>query len=164
MTRLVSAVLLLAACRPEPAPLQEATPNAADSAPAVVVAPAFDDYQAPDTFTGPPAPVDLSEPSWARTFRAVLRHGAETGPNFAGEFTIVTWGCGTECRQYAVVSARTGRVFADSVLDFSCHQPEYRLNSTLVIESGGAASRGPCGAGPTRFFRWAGEGFVPVQP
>ena len=37
--------------------------------------------------------------------------GAKDGPNFAGHYTIVRWGCGSDCRQFAIVDARTGTVY-----------------------------------------------------
>ncbi len=33
------------------------------------------------------------------------------GPNFAGHFVIVRWGCGSPCLMAAIVDLRTGRVF-----------------------------------------------------
>jgi hypothetical protein len=44
-------------------------------------------------------------------FRTRLREGSRTGPNFAGHYTVVIWGCGTGCAQMGVVDARTGRVY-----------------------------------------------------
>ncbi len=59
--------------------------------------------------SSPPAPPVLASPE-ARRFRSVLREGAAAGPNFAGHFTIVVWGCGASCTSAAIVDARTGRV------------------------------------------------------
>jgi hypothetical protein len=36
---------------------------------------------------------------------------AEAGPNFAGHYVIVTWGCGSSCLMMAIVDLKTGRVF-----------------------------------------------------
>lgn len=41
----------------------------------------------------------------------MIREGAAKGPNFAGYFTIATWGCGSSCGSFAVIDAKTGRVF-----------------------------------------------------
>jgi len=40
--------------------------------------------------------VVLSSPEW-REYRTMLRKGAKKGPNFASHFTVVQWGCGTQC-------------------------------------------------------------------
>jgi len=71
----------------------------------------FQNYPAFDTLQGSVAPVDLQSHKWAPRFRTVLRDGASHGPNFAGAFTIVTWGCGSSCRMLAVVDGRSGRVY-----------------------------------------------------
>jgi hypothetical protein len=47
----------------------------------------------------------------ARLYRTVLREGTKKGPNFAGHFTIVTWGAGLGVFSVAVVDARTGKVY-----------------------------------------------------
>jgi hypothetical protein len=57
-----------------------------------------------------PAPVDLKSDPRARRYRTVLTEGARTGPNFAGHYTVVLWGCGSSCTTLAIVDAQTGRV------------------------------------------------------
>jgi hypothetical protein len=42
------------------------------------------------------------------------------GPNFAGYYRVVVWGCGTSCAEFAVVSLRTGNVIvADGIKNVS---------------------------------------------
>jgi len=72
-------------------------------------APRFEDYPVREIYKGRPAPVRLDSRR-ARMFRSRLREEAPRGPNFAGHYTVVVWGCGTGCAQMAVVDARTGRV------------------------------------------------------
>jgi hypothetical protein len=72
--------------------------------------PRFEDYPAKEIYKGRPAPVRLDSRR-ARMFRTRLREEAPRGPNFAGHYTVVVWGCGTGCAQTAVVDARTGRVY-----------------------------------------------------
>lgn len=55
--------------------------------------------------------VNLSSHKDARMFRTRLREGFREGPNFAGHYTIVIWGCGTACLSGAVIDMRTGRVY-----------------------------------------------------
>lgn len=47
----------------------------------------------------------------ARTYRTVIREGAKQGPNFAGRYTIVTWGAGLGTFSMAVVDAKTGNIY-----------------------------------------------------
>jgi hypothetical protein len=50
----------------------------------------------------------------ARFFKSELRRGCAKGPNFAGHYTVAQWSCGTDCVEFAVVEATTGKViFAD---------------------------------------------------
>lgn len=46
----------------------------------------------------------------ARRFRTVLRQDVAKGPNFAGHYRAVVWGCGSSCASFAVVNLKTGRV------------------------------------------------------
>ena len=73
-------------------------------------APRFEDYPAREVYRGRPAPVRLDSRR-ARMFRTRLREDSRSGPNFAGRYTVVVWGCGTGCAQMGVVDAKTGRVY-----------------------------------------------------
>ena len=73
-------------------------------------APRFEDYPAGEVYKGPPAPVRLDSRR-ARMFRTRLREDSRAGPNFAGRYTVVVWGCGTACAQMGVVDSKTGRVY-----------------------------------------------------
>ena len=54
--------------------------------------------------------IDLKSHPNARTYRTVLREGVANGPNFAGHYAVVGWGCGTSCLQFAIVDVRSGKV------------------------------------------------------
>jgi hypothetical protein len=73
-------------------------------------APRFEDYPVREVYKGPVAPVRL-DGRMARMFRTRLREDSRSGPNFAGRYTVVVWGCGTGCAQMGVVDAVTGRVY-----------------------------------------------------
>ncbi len=75
----------------------------------------FGDWPAPRDRPHAPAPPALSSAE-ARRFRSVLREGAAAGPNFAGHFTVVVWGCGASCTSAAIVDTRTGRVTVPRLL------------------------------------------------
>lgn len=40
----------------------------------------------------------------------MIREEMAHGPNFAGQYRVVIWGCGTSCTRFAVVNLRTGHV------------------------------------------------------
>jgi hypothetical protein len=58
-----------------------------------------------------PAKVNLKSHPRASRYRTRIREGAAKGPNFAGHFTIIGWGCGTSCVQWAITDAQTGSVY-----------------------------------------------------
>ena len=105
----------------------------------VSTAPRFEDYPVRHIFKGPVARVRLDSKR-ARMFRTRLREDSRTGPNFAGRYTVVFWGCGTGCAQMAVVDAGTGRVYwppfdETDIPDEQDVKPNgnYRLDSRLLV-------------------------------
>ncbi len=95
--------------------------------------PGFEEYPVAGKFTGTPAVVDLRSHPKARLFRTMLREGAKRGPNFAGHYTVVTWGCGSDCRMVAVVDARTGRVYIAPFTVSPGIGEDFRIDSRLFI-------------------------------
>jgi hypothetical protein len=74
--------------------------------------PDFGDYPARRIFTGKPALPILSKGQ--RMFRTMIRQGANKPVEFAGHYTVPSWGCGTGCIGYAIVDSLTGRVYGPS--------------------------------------------------
>jgi hypothetical protein len=72
-------------------------------------APKPEDYLVSESFTGTPRPPVLTTKK-AKLYRTVLRQGASQGPNFAGHYTVVAWGCGMDSFELAVVDAKTGTI------------------------------------------------------
>ncbi len=112
-------------------------------------APKFSDFPAKTYFKGKPASVKI-EDRQAHMFRSVLRDGAKSGPNFAGHYTAVVWGCGADSFSLAVVDARNGKVYfppfrcitlaggydALRMEGKSVDNPAYRKDSNLIIFAG----------------------------
>lgn len=131
--------------------------------------------------------VNLSSHREARRFRTNLRNAAKGKANFAGHFTITTWGCGTGCSQSAIIDQRDGRVFfpnefAGVAQDF-CEPLEntnpvdspqmsdeeyapiiYKTDSRLLVLNGlsgsNLKSEGKCG---THYLEWTGKQFKQVK-
>ena len=126
----------------------------------------FEEYAVTDTFLGrrQPAEVRLGSAPYGRMYRTKLREGAARGPNFAGRFTVVLWGCGTGCQIVAVVDARTGRLSRQTLLTAS--GVEYRRDSRLLL----ADARTPeipdncASCGTPAYYEWRGDRFEPVGP
>jgi hypothetical protein len=123
--------------------------------------PRFEDFPVTEVFKGEPAQPVLTT-SQERLYRTVIRQGVSRGwgtedgatgkelgapgPNFAGHYVIVTWGCGVPCLMGAIVDLRTGRIFpppfhhgpGHSYFQVPWAWPmsppfAYRLNSRLLI-------------------------------
>lgn len=96
--------------------------------------PSFEEFKATEVFHGPPAPPRLTT-ALARKFRSVIREEAQKGPNFAGSFAIVQWGCGSSCIQMAIVNEQTGAIYPGpfTVLDFgAAHRFADKSDSSQV--------------------------------
>lgn len=72
--------------------------------------PRFDDYPEREVRSGAAATVIIKSPE-ERLYRTNLRNSVKEPPNFAGHYSFVDWGCGTNCLGGAVVDQQTGKVF-----------------------------------------------------
>lgn len=108
--------------------------------------PKFEDYPVKETFKGHPAQPILTTPH-QQMYRTRIRDAAAKGPNFAGHYTIVEWGCGSPCAGTATVDEKSGKVFdlpyEQIFYPFSTGfvepMPEglnYRIDSRLLIFQG----------------------------
>ena len=77
----------------------------------VTAQPKFEDYPVIEVFRGTPAAPILATAE-QRMYRTRIRNGvaAGAGPNFAGHYFVISWGCGSNCAMMAMVDARTGEV------------------------------------------------------
>jgi hypothetical protein len=73
--------------------------------------PRFNDYRAGAPYAGPCAVPLLQRGTNAWQYRSQIRRIAAQKPNFAGHYSVGTWGCGSECLHYAIVDAQTGKVY-----------------------------------------------------
>jgi len=90
----------------------------------------FKKYPSTASFKGTPAKVDFSSSSDGKLYFTRLTEGAADGPNFAGAFTVVSWGCGSNCESITILSAKTGKILDELG---SCGWHLFTLNSTLLI-------------------------------
>ncbi len=74
--------------------------------------------------------VDLSSYAGAKTYKTKLGEGADKGPNFAGHYTVVSIGCGTQCQENWLIDAKTGKILNkfSSVVGTA-----YKLDSYLMV-------------------------------
>lgn len=128
--------------------------------------PTFAQYPTSDTLKGPAAPVDFRSDPDARRFRTLLNSAREDSADLAGHFTFVIWGCGTGCSGHVILDLATGKVYDDTLVNFSCEEIEYHRRSTLVIDAPDSSlSANPgCRRGAPRYFRWDGARLAELHP
>jgi hypothetical protein len=105
--------------------------------------PQFKDYPAGKIYTRKNAPVRLPTRD-ERMFRTRLTAASKQKPNFAGQYVLTYWGCGTECLGGAAINVKTGKVtFFDFSLccwehygDDKFEPIQFRIDSKLVIFTG----------------------------
>jgi hypothetical protein len=101
------------------------------TAPENTAAPAFEDYDVAEIWRDASAPVDFSSHNEARAYHTAITQGVKDGPNFAGHYRIIEWGCGTACQGHAVVDVRNGRIVIFGLP--STTGLDFRLESRLVV-------------------------------
>ncbi|MDP9263696.1 MAG: hypothetical protein M3O85_05170 [Acidobacteriota bacterium] len=82
--------------------------------------PDFPDYPVKEVFKGKPARPRIVTP-YQKRFRTVIRQSMQEGVNFAGHYTVVIWGCGTSCAQFAVTDVISGRVYDPPLVSVALH-------------------------------------------
>lgn len=103
----------------------------ATSQAAEATSPRFSAYPATETFRGTPRSPQLKGLTIRRAYRPIIRQEAKRGPNFAGAYTVVTYGCGTGCLAVLVISARTGEVFTAPAA--ASYGVSFRRKSRLLV-------------------------------
>jgi hypothetical protein len=92
--------------------------------------PQFEQYKVNKIYRGKPAVPVLRTPE-DREYGTRIREGATAGPNFAGHYTVIIIGCGTECASFVIVDAASGRVFSRAQKEYTCG-PTFKVNSRLL--------------------------------
>jgi hypothetical protein len=103
-------------------------------------------------------------------YRTRLRDGAKKGPNFADHFTLVAWGCGSSCQEWAIVDARTGQVF-DWLLRSTAGAEFYPSSRLVILDSpklvaemfGGSIPANCAVCGTPSAYEWTGMEWRPLS-
>ena len=80
------------------------------------------------------APLDLSSNPIGFEYRTAIRNAYAEGPNFAGHYVVVGWGCGTNCEDNIIVNAKTGKILNAELRSFAGFA-SYDINSRLIISN-----------------------------
>jgi len=108
-----------------------------------------------------------NSPRSAKSFKTRLKAEFRNGVNFAGQFILATWGCGTGCRDGAIIDGDTGRVLfpkeLGAVIDWNGPSDEafdiftFQQDSRLLIVRGFPGYAGSKAG--TYYFEWTGTRF-----
>jgi hypothetical protein len=116
--------------------------------------------------------VNFESHSEAKMYRTNLKNAlANSDVNFAGKYILTYWGCGTGCRQGALIDAKTGNVFFPNELqgvyaggiELGDHDMlEFKKNNNLLIIYG-YAGRGFESENKNQhgiyYYQWNGKAF-----
>ena len=79
----------------------------------------------------------------AKQYRSVIRAEFHQPANFAGHYRIALWGCGTDCRDFAILDKKTGKVYTmpgvneiAGVMGNDDERVDFRPDSRLLVISG----------------------------
>ena len=172
-------ILVLLAASTAAAQAREATSSSA---------PQLRDYPVSEAFQGPPA-TPVFATAEQRRYRSRITNGVlkgegvwngswrnppikTSGPNFAGHYFVIRWGCGSDCLMMAIVDAETGKVYnspltgagtglyvsmdilGDREIDFDVH------SSLMVLRNACKVARSECGV---YYFNWHDDRFTLVK-
>ncbi len=98
----------------------------------------------------------------ARQYKTTISTEATKPSNFAGEFRVATWGCGTDCRGFAIISKHTGVVYTlpgveyiAGVMGNDDERIAFKLDSRLLIITGSMNDNSKDEG--TFYYEWTGR-------
>lgn len=96
----------------------------------------FEDYPVSETYQGKIAEVDFESAPEYKDFFTVITNEAKKGPNFAGKYKIITWGCGSPCQNNIIIDSQTGKIIDGFN---SAWGSDYKIDSSLIISDIGGS-------------------------
>jgi hypothetical protein len=147
----------------------------------------FEDYAITQIYSGPAAEPILrtaAEKHFQTRIRKGVSEGAgvwtgswkspvnQKGPNYAGHYFVIRWGCGSNCLMMAIVDAQRGKVYGPPLnrggtelylpMDpMSDVEIDFRADSSLmVLRNACKTPRSECGV---YYFNWKNNQFALVK-
>lgn len=105
--------------------------------------PTFEAHRVPLSRIDHPAPAKLPRADIGWKMKQYVQFDGEVPepPNFADRFTLFLVGCGSGCRQYALIDRRSGRVHSGQALNNV--RFDYRRDSRLLVVTHTEGYRSP---------------------
>lgn len=120
----------------------------------------FADFLVSDNTKPPLSAPDFNSHYLGKRYRTMIRLGCEEGINFAGKYTLATWGCGSNCIESAIIDRRTGRIFSGPTsAGFMKYQPDSKLIICCPTDSSGYYDYFTFYAYPT-YYLWENERLI----
>lgn len=100
--------------------------------------PRFEDYTVQVSEVAKPAEADLKSDPYAEMYKKHVLKAARKRPNFAGNYVVLPWDCGHNCKMFCIVNSMNGRVFIPpfSLSDWNGTAVEFKPDSKLLIVNG----------------------------
>ncbi len=89
----------------------------------------FEKYKVP-IYKGKLKSPDFSSLPGSKRFITRITEGCKEGVNFAGKYTLITWGCGSPCQSGVIVDRTNGKIYGDYS---TAYGSEFRKDSKLII-------------------------------
>ncbi len=146
--------------------------------------PSFNRYPVQEKYF---VPVSLNIDSNPRgaLFKTKISEGyVQDQPNFAGKYTIVSWGCGVDCFGWVIINNATGQIFGDYISETlldggSSYGISFDIQSNLLIINPSEVDDPEYFKGmderlkgflrerkdlyPTRYFLWQEDELIPID-
>lgn len=124
----------------------------------------FEDYPA-TIYEGKLADPDFSTHPDAKRFVTRIKKGCEEGINFAGHYSLITWGCGSPCQSGVIVDRKTGHIYDGYGTSLGA---AFRIDSKMIIRNVGAIDTATnlikiCAYCHVNHVVWNGTTFIEVN-
>jgi hypothetical protein len=135
-------------------------------------APSFADYPAQlESAKRQPAARPSLTTKKSKLFRTAIRQDFAEKANFAGHYRVTIWGCGTDCRDFAIADKNTGSVYTmpgessvSGVMGNDEDRIAFRPDSRLFIVAGCFNEDEACLNKPQKlFYEWTGKRLRPIR-
>jgi hypothetical protein len=80
----------------------------------------------------------IPEESYLNNYKENIITECNAGINFAGYYTIVSFGCGTACQQNLIINRKTGKIDGEFVTSMGS---KFKKNSSLILKNYGAIDK-----------------------
>lgn len=91
----------------------------------------FERYHVESVYEGLPASIKFESHPEAKIYTTKMSEALSKGVNFAGQYTIAQWGCGTSCQGLAIIETKTGDIKVYSLVSET--GVVFQKDSTLLI-------------------------------